>query len=151
MIAGMFLLASRPTHAQPRGSATLIGAVVDADTQSPLEAVHVFVEGSMLGTTTDSTGHFTLAPIPLGAQHLRLSMVGYLPETRALMFRAPRTFTLNFSLRQEVMALKGVTVSAKRDPVWRKHLVTFEHLFLGESARAAETRILNPETIDFIE
>jgi len=70
-------------HAQapqaPRGQATLVGRVTDAETNAPLASVNVFIATSTRGTTTDADGRFRLPGVPLGAQRLYVSRIGYEP------------------------------------------------------------------------
>ncbi|NBB87674.1 MAG: carboxypeptidase-like regulatory domain-containing protein [Bacteroidetes bacterium] len=135
--------------AQPSGQATLAGTVVDAETGDPLPGAHVFIAQSTRGTTTDADGRFRLADVPLGAQRLYVSMLGYAPATRDTLLRDARTYHFRFRLEPEVIDLEGITVTAERDRKWARRLRKFEREFLGTSVRAEQTTILNPEVLSF--
>ena len=61
------------------------GAVYDAG-HKPLEQVDVVVNGSMVGTATDSLGHYSLAWQPMGTDTVSLSfsMLGFGEEKKLL-------------------------------------------------------------------
>lgn len=56
---------------------TIQGRVVARDNLQPLAGANVMVQGTILGTTTDSDGMFTLKNVPAGAYSLVISLVGY--------------------------------------------------------------------------
>lgn len=136
-------------QAQPRSHATLTGTVVDSTTGDPLSGAHVFIAASMIGTTTDTTGHFRLAGVPLGAQRLYVSMLGYASATVDTLLQQPTTYTFDFRLEPTVLEAGEVTVTAERDEEWWDRLKKFKRLFLGESKRTDHCTLLNPEVLQF--
>jgi Carboxypeptidase regulatory-like domain/TonB-dependent Receptor Plug Domain len=83
-------LATRPTAASagadtPILSARLHGAVRTADGE-PLPDARVSVDESMLGTT-DASGAFALADLPLGTHVIEVSAIGHEPSTRVIDLR----------------------------------------------------------------
>jgi hypothetical protein len=149
LYVGWLCLLPLVAAAQPSGQATLTGTVVDAETGDPLPGAHVFIAQSTRGTTTDADGRFRLADVPLGAQRLYVSMLGYVPATRDTLLRDARTYHFQFRLVPEVIDLDGITVTAERDRKWASRLRKFEREFLGTSDRAEQTEILNPEVLSF--
>ncbi len=142
------LAAALPAAAQP---VTLTGTVVDGDGQ-PLASANVFIAGSQRGTATDAQGRYRLDGVPLGAQRLVASSVGYETDARDLVLRkAGETKTVNFRLKNANAAVGEVTVEAARDDKWQQRYQRFERRFLGESSNAGETKILNPYILDFEE
>ena len=152
LLVGWWSLA-QPAQAQqpevPRGRATLVGTVVDAETGDPLEGVNVFIATSMRGTATDSEGRFRLTGVPLGAQRLYVSFVGYASEARNLNLREARTYRFEFALEPTVIEGEGVVVEAERDEKWQERYEKFVRLFIGETPNAEETEIQNPEVLSF--
>jgi len=138
-------------RAQPQqgGRATLVGTVVDSTTGEPLEGVNVFIAGSTRGTATNAQGHFRLPNIPLGAQQLYVSFVGYGAESRDLNLREARVYQFEFELSEEVIEGEGVVVEAERDEKWQQRFNQFKKAFLGETPNAQETEIMNPEVLSF--
>lgn len=147
----IFLLVPGRAFGQQLAYATLTGTVVEAATGDPLEGVHVFIAASMNGTVTDRDGRFVLDAVPVGAHRLYVSMIGFEPQARDILLREPKVHTYTFELAEGVTELDEVTVTGEGDPRWRERLATFTRLFIGETPNAAETRIVNPEVLDFEE
>ncbi|MBO6576328.1 MAG: carboxypeptidase-like regulatory domain-containing protein [Rhodothermales bacterium] len=134
-----------------QGQSTRIsGQVTEAGTGDPLPGAHVFIAASQIGTVTDSEGRYALESLPPGAHRLYVSMLGFEPVAVDSLFR-PRAYNLDFQLRQKVLEVGEVTVEAQGDPNWARYLERFENLFIGETPNAMETKILNPEVLDFSE
>ena len=132
-----------------RGQATLVGTVTDSTTGEPLADVNVFIAGSMRGTVTNEQGHFRLTGIPLGAQQLYVSFVGYKAESRSLNLRESKVYRFEFSLQQTVLEGEGIVVEAERDEQWQRRYERFKAAFLGETPNAEQTEILNREVLSF--
>lgn len=147
LIAGCGLLLATPLRAQQPLHTTLQGTVVDAETEKPLQDVHVFVAESMKGTVTDAQGRFRLTRVPAGAQRLYVSMLGYEPEARDTLLEANHVYRLRFQLEPTVLEAGSVTVTAERDERWQKRREKFERLFVGETPNADSTEVLNPEVL----
>ena len=130
-------------------AAVLTGSVVDDETGTPLAGVHVFIAGSMLGTTTDGEGKYRLERIPLGAHRLYVSIIGFEPAFKDIMLRESRNFTFDFRMSEAVAELGEITVEAQGDRRWKKRLERFIDTFIGETPNAMDTKILNPEVLDF--
>jgi len=81
------------------------GTVTDASTKAPLSGVSITVQGATSGTTTDSTGHFSLE-IPAGAKNLEVSIVNY--QTQTIVARGD--VSLSISLTPEAKGLNEVVV-----------------------------------------
>ncbi|GIV58366.1 MAG: hypothetical protein KatS3mg042_1279 [Rhodothermaceae bacterium] len=149
-LLGATLLLAVPAHAQIP-TATLTGTVVDSTSGTPLPGANVFIAGSMIGTTTDREGRYRLERVPLGAHRLYVSMVGFEPRFRDLNLREARIYPIDFALPEAIIELDEVTVEAKGDKNWKRRLERFMKLFIGETPNAAETKIVNPEVLDFRE
>ncbi|MBX2983192.1 MAG: TonB-dependent receptor [Flavobacteriales bacterium] len=95
--------------------ATLTGQVVDARSFQPVPGAAVLlIPGNIsLTTTSDSTGHFRIAGIPVGHYALRVAAVGYdtleIPE---LWLRAGKQAEQRLELSPAASELGAVTVSA---------------------------------------
>ena len=135
--------------ATPTGTATLTGTVVDAETGDPLADANVFIAVSTRGTATDAEGRFRLTNIPLGAQRLYVSVIGYEPAARNLNLREARTYTFEFELQPTVIETEGVVVEAERDEQWQRRYERFVEQFIGETPNAKQTTITNPEVLSF--
>ena len=133
-------------HAQ---DATFFGTVVDSATGTPLQDAHVFVASSLLGTTSDSLGRFSLGQVPPGSHRLMITMLGYESAIRDTLVRADQVYEFSISLPTRVVPLKGVVISAREARRWQRRLLKFQRLFLGETDNSEQTTIVNPSVLDF--
>lgn len=88
------------------------GAVYDAG-HKPLEQVDVVVNGSMVGTATDSLGHYSLAWQPMGTDTVSLSfsMLGFGEEKKLLRIDTLKSsYEVNVVMRDSVTLLQGISV-----------------------------------------
>ncbi|NNF57812.1 MAG: carboxypeptidase-like regulatory domain-containing protein [Rhodothermaceae bacterium] len=145
------LLALAPASVRAQATVTLTGTVT-ADDGEPLPGANVFIARSQRGTVADAQGRYRLAGVPLGAHRLVASFVGFETAGEDLVLRrAGETRTIDFRLREAAVELGEVTAEAERDDRWRQRYERFQRRFLGETANAAETEILNPFVLDFEE
>ncbi|MEL6771003.1 MAG: carboxypeptidase-like regulatory domain-containing protein [Bacteroidota bacterium] len=141
------LVLATAAQAQPLPTATLEGRVTDRD-REPIPGASVFLAQTQRGTITDRDGRYRLTRVPLGAHRLVASSAGFETATEDLVLRREgRTQTVNFRLRG--LELGEVVVEAERDEKWQERYERFERRFVGETANAAETEILNPFVLDF--
>ncbi len=144
------LLLLPATHgAAQEVAATLAGAVTDAATGKALPDVNVFIAVSMNGSVTDAQGRYRLVGVPLGTLRLYVSRVGYEPQFRDLFIREAKLHTFDFQLKEAIIEVGQITVTGEEDPRWRRRLERFTELFIGETPNAAQTKIVNPEVLDF--
>jgi hypothetical protein len=102
---------------------TLVGVVRDADTDAPMEGVHLVVGG--IEDQTGSDGRFAIDSVPVGSQQLAATMVGYVGQTIEVQIRAGETeeVTLELvadqdpSLRITTATLPAATVDQQYDVV----------------------------------
>jgi hypothetical protein len=90
------------------------GVVKDADTQEPLYGVSLAVLGTdpVLTATTDESGHFRFAAVPVGRQVVALSYVGY--KTLSIpnvLVTAGKEVVLDIGLEASVESLKEAVVT----------------------------------------
>lgn len=143
------LLGTTAGAAAAQMRATVTGTVTDAASGEPLPGVHVIAASTTIGTVTDRDGRYVLAGIPRGHHRIFASMVGYEPATRDTLLNRRTPYVVDLELAEAVVPLAPVTVAAERDRRWRKRLRRFEQHFLGTSANADSTRLLNPEVLRF--
>jgi TonB-linked SusC/RagA family outer membrane protein len=72
---------TRPATESP-AAGPLAGIVVDAASQTPLEAAQVVVVGTALATATDAAGRFRFATVPGAQASLRVSRIGFRAATQ---------------------------------------------------------------------
>jgi hypothetical protein len=118
------------------------GTVIDAATGSPLPNVNVYLDGTIIGTTTDSRGDFTLNNVLKTSNPLSVSYVGY--QSQKINNYADKN--LSIALKPKVIALKEVTVST--DKISRARAMRiFLREFIGRNN--SDCDIANPDDIYF--
>jgi len=91
----------------------IAGRVLDGETGSPLPGVAVYIPKLGVGTTSDTSGTFSLKGIPEGVYILRADMVGYRPqEIGVTVGREP--VRIRITLYPEVYRMAEIVVTAPR-------------------------------------
>ena len=109
------------------GQKTITGIVLDSLTQEPLPMATVYVNGTTLGTITDSDGRFALKEISFPATVV-FSFVGYQPKALDLD-RNPGKLTIELSTND---VLPEIVVSGKKNRIDKVNLDYFKTMFLGD-------------------
>jgi len=141
------LFFSEQMLAQEKGAVK--GSVVElAGKGGGIPGVNIYLEGTTLGTQTDSLGRFQLKNIPFGRYKIVASMVGYTPYIEFLDVDK-QVKNLSVRLAEDTKTLDEIRVVATRDKVWERQMKTFERIFLGESYNKKQVKIRNREAVDF--
>ena len=92
----------------------LRGKISDAETGEELIGAAVLVEGTLLGSSADLDGNYSISDIPAGTINIRCSYISYETQNiNGLEIRAGETNILNIKLRPVSLGLEEVVVSAK--------------------------------------
>lgn len=145
-VALLFLLVVQP--APLRAQSVLTGTVVEKGTEAPVPGAHVFLNETMAGTTTDSTGAFRLRTDTKGTVSFVVSMIGYETYKQKMTLKDGGKRSLDVSLAPNVYSVKGVTVEGDRS-TWLKRLDRFKEEFFGAVPEADDCRLDNPEVLSF--
>lgn len=117
---------------------TVRGQVVDMETKVPLIGATILLAGSTTGTTTHTTGCFSLNSVPTGRISLIISYLGY--ETQRLselQLTSGKELVLTIEMKENLQSLHEVVITAHR----RKNLPQNDmasvsaHTFSVEEAR----------------
>lgn len=106
------------------------GQVLDRDTREPLVGANVFVEGTVLGASTDGDGYFFILNVPPGTYTVTSQYLGFdsMSQTNVLV-QVDRTTELTFPIRQSVGGSADVVVvEAERPPVERDVTSTVQNV-----------------------
>ncbi|TXB70149.1 TonB-dependent receptor [Phaeodactylibacter luteus] len=95
--------------------ASLSGQILGPD--GPLPGASLLITETGQGTTTDTEGYYRLEGLPAGAFSLEATYVGYLSEKRQISLAQGDAQQLDFQLREDVLNLEGIVVSATRSAV----------------------------------
>lgn len=101
-------------HFASAQTGTVKGTVTDAATGEPLVGANVLLLETQLGAATDYRGEFSIINVPVGAQSLEASMIGYEPVKKTVFIEHGRTNIFDFALSVTVISQPGVVVSAER-------------------------------------
>ena len=125
--------------------------IVDAESKSPIEGVHLFIENTTIGCFSDQDGLATLQIPSSVTGDLFITHIAYL--TTSYTAKNYRAFSREHSiyLNQNAVELPELTVEAKKDNKWKKRYKKFLQGFLGKDEIAKQCKILNPEVIWFEE
>lgn len=106
----------------------LEGTIREMGTRAPIEGVQVVVDGTDLVATTDATGAFTLAGVPLGTRTIRLLHTGHVPIERELELVEGEVTVVALWLRSETYRENEVVAvyERKEEEVTRRTLVIDE-------------------------
>jgi len=114
----------------------------------PLENVAVYLNNTMLGTTTDENGEFSF-PVKSGQYDLIVSYLGFKKINYSLntaTYKKPLVFALeeDDEMLDEIIIKKTVY-----DEEWEHNLAVFKTEFLGKTALSIDCEIINPEVLHF--
>jgi hypothetical protein len=127
----------------------IAGKIADAQTQEALPFVHVFVNNSSIGATSDDKGQFLLRDVPVGEAEIIFSSVGYEVYKAKITIKEGALSQLNVMLKADRKELAAVEIKDSKDKAWLKKMKQFEKLFLGEKF-LSYCQILNPWVVEFI-
>jgi hypothetical protein len=125
---------------------TIRGTVYDQN--GPLQGTAVYFNNTMIGTTTNKKGEFSI-PIKEGDHQLIVSYLGYKTISYSLNtanYNKPLTFAL---VEDENMLDEIIIKKTVYDDEWKYNLHRFEQEFIGRTELAKDCKIMNPKVIHF--
>jgi hypothetical protein len=128
----------------------ITGKVVNQDNNKPIPNVSVFINNATNGGQTDDNGNFNLKDVKPGKYTLIVSCIGFETYSQNIIVLNAGLVLPTISLAVKSIGLAQVTVkinSASQYPEW--YYSFFNKEFLGTSGMAVETKIINPEQLDF--
>jgi CarboxypepD_reg-like domain len=125
------------------------GTVTDANSNETLPFANVFVANTTFGTSTDASGNYELKLPSSGSYDLIISFMGYETFARSVRFVKPNVVMLDVNMITKSKRIQGVTVTARKDELWKSHLERFKGGFLGKSKAARRSNIVNEEVLNF--
>ncbi len=124
------------------------GIVLDSISKQPLVGINLFLSHTSIGTTTDQTGHFVLDRIPQGKFELVISSLNY--ETRTISINTGHLpESIQLLLKPTANELQEVIVEPYDEDGWDRWGRYFNAHFIGNSALAADCKLINPDVVKF--
>lgn len=125
---------------------TIKGNVYESN--SPLENVAVYLNNTMLGTTTNKEGEFQLN-VNDGEYELIVSYLGF-KKINYRLNTANYTKPLRFDLIENENVLNEIVIKKTiYNETWKHNLASFKQEFIGLTNLAEDCEILNPEVLHF--
>lgn len=119
------------------------GRLMEKESRNPIRFAHIFIEGTLVGTTTGENGYFEIHIDANSSKPLIASAIGFESQS----FNVSNfSQDLNIYLEKLIYMLDDVEIKADDLPNKRK-LRMFESYFLGLSDNAANSEIVNPDDI----
>lgn len=110
----LFLFLSFSFFSQVNGQGKITGKIKDS--KGPLIGVNVYLQGTTLGSSTNSDGIYTITNIPQGSYTLKVRYVGYKTIVKKLTVKEGETLTENFVMQPDVLGLSEVVVTGVTNP-----------------------------------
>lgn len=132
------------------GKYVVHGKVVSKTDDNPLVGTNVYLSNTLYGASTDRNGSYVIKNIPRGVYDLTFSFVGFEPVVKQIVFDGSKdSLRVDVALNSIESEMDELVVQSDRPDKWMKLKSIFEREFLGYSRNAKDTRILNPEYLDF--
>lgn len=90
---------------------TITGQVTDAASGRPLESAQVYIEGTALGTLTNSSGNYLFVNAPVGEHTVIAELVGYRAGSQTVTVAAGQTERADFGLTVTAIELDQIVVT----------------------------------------
>ena len=122
------------------------GRVLDTDGK-PITGASVYVNNTTYGCLSVADGSFRLIHFPKPPFQLTVSCVGF--ESSSVAIKDSAVAGIHVSLKQKNSELTEIVINSPDKDGWEKYGKEFIRDFIGYSAFADETEILNKKDIEF--
>lgn len=116
---GLTLLAASGAAAQ---TGAVIGSITDRATGQPIDAARAQIVGTNIAGASDTRGAFVLRGISPGTHTVRVSRIGFRPETAPVTLAGGDTARVSFTLTQSAVELDQVVVTGTGGAVEKRKL-----------------------------
>lgn len=96
-----------------KGTARVVGFVIDRENNNPVGTAQVEVVNSSVRALTDPNGMFVLDDVPPGQVAVAVSHLSYATAGRLMRLEAGRSYEMRVGLSPEAIALEGIEVTAR--------------------------------------
>lgn len=141
----LVVVALAPTFqiARAQETARIRGTIVDRETKKPIPGASILVQGTAIGTASDTLGNFSLL-VPLrDSSSLTVRHIGYKETSRELSLDKPKELILEIEMEPLPIPMADVEVSSGRRKDERFPEYTFRAADLQRSGESDITRALH--------
>jgi len=93
----------------------IAGKITDTETKEPLIGANILLEGTLIGSSTDIDGNFSIVNVPAGTYDLKASYIGYQTQTiLGVKVLGSITRTVDITLSNASVQVQTVTIVAER-------------------------------------
>ena len=111
LILGILILCVT-IFAEGTKTGNLMGRVIDAETNYPLENVAVLVKGLEMGAYTNEKGQYSIMNIPVGNYNVIFQIIGAKTQQKTdIIIRSNRTTSVNGELKKQAILMEGISVT----------------------------------------
>lgn len=96
------------------------GIVSDFSSGEPLISATIFLEGTTIGTKTNTKGFYSLQGIKAGKYVIRVTYIGYEKYTKEITLQSNENLHLNVKLKQDVLQIEEIHVESDREVLQRE-------------------------------
>lgn len=147
LAVGLALIAAPTLDVAAQETGTVTGQVAAQGTGQALSNAQVFIEDLNVGGLTRSNGRYLLTSVPVGAQRLTVTLVGYGTQSQQITVRAGEVTEVNFEVQTVALNLDEIVVTGTGAPTQRRRLgqsistVTSEELAMAPIASVADALV----------
>lgn len=123
------------------------GTVTEAESMEIVAGATVYMNNSTVRTSTDKDGKYRLSLPSSGNYELVISAIGH--ELAVLEISVSGEIIKNVKLHRKNVEIEEITISAYLKDGWKQWGAYFTETFIGTSAFSKQTKILNPEVLQF--
>jgi outer membrane receptor for ferrienterochelin and colicins len=103
---------------------------------------NVFIEGTTIGTTTDSEGNYQLINIPEGRQNIKVQGIGYKPMGQEVIINSGSRNEVNFIVEEDVFLMEQVVVTSDRNEISRSEAPVIVNLISPKTFEQKQSNTL---------
>jgi len=119
---------------QEKPTGSIIGNVIDFETNQALLNANIFLVNQKIGTTSDKNGKFQLKNVPSGNYIINISFLGYQTYQKKIELKSSQTINLNVALNLSSITSKEVQIIAEKEALQqstRINLITAKNIELA--------------------
>ncbi len=105
-----------------QATGTVTGVVTNAVSGEAIAGAQISIPGTTLGTLANNVGRFVLLNVPAGPQTIQAQFIGFGTVTEEVTVPSGGSVVVDFTLRNEAIALEGVVVTGTAGAARRREV-----------------------------